>query len=414
MTIAELFVKIGVKGGEESKKAIGGIQGALKSLADTSLEAKAALIGTVYALEKLMTGAAQRGMDLQKFSNLTGLSTEALQRWQFAARQSGVANEDMAGGITAVQKAMGDMLTGKGAPAGFSIFAGATKFDMNRVRDTFYVMEKLKEFSKIAPPELAQSVIGSFGISNDVIQFMRSTQLDISKIKPTAIYGPEEIERLAKINVGWMNLRQTFDTFMGHETAKFGLPIVRHLQGALDVVIRLGQGLENLMIKFPALADAAKVAIMGIGIALMVFGGPLTALSAAITGIIYLMGEWDKHSKGEKSFFGSEEQKKTIKESSPSDILKNHKMDFLSVMMGDLAEGLGSVFTSGMGLGMGGPGNTGILPNPPSNVGTAKTNNVSINQNLNFQHDGKNSKQVAADSHKAIQQAARQIPVQGN
>lgn len=408
------MVKIGVKGGDTVAKSLGGIQGALKSLKDTSLEAKAALVGTIYALEQLMTGAAKRGSDLVKFNNLTDISVETLQRYQNAGRQMGVANEDMASSFVSVQKAMGDMLTGKGAPAGFSIFAGATKLDMSRVRDTEYVLKKLNEFAKQAPPELSNSVLGGFGLSQDMQAAMRKSTLAslAANVKPSEIYKPGEVETLNKINLAWMNLKNTFDMFMGHETARFGLPIVNHLKGALDLVIRTISSIEDLIGKFPSLKDAGQAAMLAIGAAMIAFGGPLTALSVAITGIIFLLGEWDKHSKGLESIFGGAEKTESG---------NGNKPGMLSSAMLDAENSLSGLWDDFWNKGKKNQESqpitampAEITPNAPTVAGANKVNNVTVNQSLNFQHDGKNSSKVAADTHKAIQQAARQFPIQGN
>jgi len=56
--ISELFVAIGVKGSEKTLSALANTRMSISSIASTSLEAKAAILGMAYALERLTTSAA--------------------------------------------------------------------------------------------------------------------------------------------------------------------------------------------------------------------------------------------------------------------------------------------------------------------------------------------------------------------
>lgn len=472
MTIAELFVKIGVKGAGDTGKALGGVKNALKSIADTSLEAKAALLAVVYGMEQLMTQSARRGMDLQKFADLTGLSTERLQRWQYAARQSGVDGEDMAASIKGVQGAMADMLTGKGAPAGMGIFAKAVGFDPAKARDTFYVMDKLREFARQAPPDIGNSVLRSFGLSDDTIQFMRKSKIELDKIRPTNVYSSSEIERLSKIHVAWENLWNTLKYFMGHGVANFGMPVVKELASAMDLVMKFTTAIETLIRRFPVLGDVGKVALMALAGAMIIMGGPLTALSAAITGIIFILGELNKDIEGQESvldkpMFGTEkkgpgflerwtgikppegmkaaynESQGGVREAAKTGKIpsgkKGEEGKSFSSIMKDIffpesnepnkkKESEATVLNQIVPTGKEDKDNTAAaVPNKieklssfgavPANskpvAGESKTQNINIKQDLNFQHPGTNAKQTADSMKKSLQDVARQLPTQG-
>lgn len=299
MTIAELFINIGVKGADVSAKALSGVKEGVGEVASSSLAAKAAIIGVVYGLEQLMAHSAQQGMALQQFANFTGLSTERLQRWQYAARQSGVSAEEMAGSFKGVQSAMTDMATGKGAPSGMGILARAVGFDSSKARDTFYVMEKLKEFAKIAPPDLGNSVLKSFGLSEATIQFLRTTKVDLDKIKPSSIYDTTEIERLAKINVAWSNLWNRFEMVIGHLNAQHGGVLIGALGKSLESLVGVVERLIRVSEKFPNLAKA----VLLVSVAFAAWMSPVVAASAAIAGLVYLLQEFEKFQEGKKGLF---------------------------------------------------------------------------------------------------------------
>ena len=315
MTIAELFVNIGVKGDEKAKAAVVGVKENLKEIGSSSLAAKAALVGVIYGLERLTGMAAARGMELKQFSAATGLSADTLQRWQYAARQFGVEGNEVAGTAKSIQNAMTNMLLGKGAPEGLGFVASKVGFDMSKARDAFYVMGKLQEFSKVVPPDIAGNVLKSFGVSENMFQFFRQNKMDLDKIKPSNLFSQGEIDALAKVDVAWSNFWNTLKMFSGHQVAKFGLPAVAELGKALKLMENWAAVVEKLIKQFPVLADVAKAAFGVITAAVLLLGGPIMQISAAITGIIALMGEWQKHKEGNKdSIFGDKDFKGNIVE----------------------------------------------------------------------------------------------------
>lgn len=312
MTIAELFVNIGVKGDEKAKQAVSGVKDNLKEIGSSSLAAKAALIGVIYGLERLTGMAAARGMELKQFSAATGLSADTLQRWQYAARQFGVEGNEVAGTVKTIQSSMTNMLLGKGAPEGLGLIAQKVGFDRNKARDAFYVMGKLQEFAKVVPPDIAGNILKGFGVSENMFQFMRQNKLDLDKIKPSNLFSQGEIDQLAKVDVAWSNFWNTLKMFSGHQVAKFGLPAVNELAKATKLMESWIKTVEVMIKQFPILADVAKAAFGVITAAVLILGGPIMQISAAITGIIALMGEWEKHKEGAKdSIFGSTKGDKT-------------------------------------------------------------------------------------------------------
>ena len=96
MNIGELFVNIGIKGTEKTIQALGNVKSGLGAVASTSLEVKAAIIGAIYALERLISTSADMGMSLANFKILFGNSTKELQQFQNAGREVGLTFEETA------------------------------------------------------------------------------------------------------------------------------------------------------------------------------------------------------------------------------------------------------------------------------------------------------------------------------
>jgi hypothetical protein len=296
VTIAELFVTIGVKGTDTAVKAVTGVKSSLADVASSSLAAKAAVLTVVYALERMMSASAQMGMGLQQFSASTGLSTDRLQRWQYAARQFGVGAEEVTGSVRGIQNAMTNMLMGKGAPEGMFMLSKYVGFDRTKARDTFYVMEKLQEFAKVAPPDIAGNILKSFGISESMFSFLRQNKMDLDKIKPSSLFSEREIAALARVDVAWANLWSRLKLLSGGLTAKFGLFAVDEISKSLSFLQRLFTAMNNLI----GIGPTMIAVFTAIGVALYAALGPIGPI---VAGLGLLFAELEKVAQGKDNAF---------------------------------------------------------------------------------------------------------------
>lgn len=276
MKIAELFVNLGIAGSEKAVGAMQGVQKGLGSIASTGLLAKAAALAAVYAIERLTSAAAHQGMGLNQFAEATGLSADMLQRWQYAARQFGVGAEEMEGTIKGVQDAMTSMLMGKGAPEHFGVFMQSMNVDPNRLRDTFYIMQKLQDFAKsgAAAPDVTKSLLKGFGISDNMFAFFKKNALDLAKIPKSQLFSDGEIGRLKAVDVAWSNLWAKIKMAIGHLTASKGLGIVGQLSKAADQAIRLFDALVKIADKLKLFDAFSK--------SLELFADALNSITAGI------------------------------------------------------------------------------------------------------------------------------------
>lgn len=360
MKIAEFFVQLGIKGDGSAKKGLKDVKSGLGEVKSMSLEAKAAIIGAIYALERMMSDSAKAGTGFMNFASLTGQSAIALQQWQFAARQVGVANEEVEGSFKAVQQSMTNMLLGKGAPEGMAMLANKVGFDPNKARDTFYVLEQLQKFAKEVPEDVGNAMIRSFGVSDNMIAAMRRNAFRPEVMKNAPVYGQGEINQLNKVDVAWSNLGNKIKMAFGHLTAKHGLSVVKDIAQLADQVMKLADA-------FVILAEKLKV-VEGIG---KVFEG------------------WTMIFKGLTDIASGKVSMKDIKEGA-----------------GDFMKGVYETAKESIN----GPGYT-IAP-PKQAPAENKTQNINVNQNLNFQHDGKDAKKTGASVNKAVKDAYRQLSAQ--
>jgi hypothetical protein len=386
MTIAELFVKLGIKGTDSAGRALKNVKGNLGEVKSMSLEAKAAIIGVVYGLQKMMSASAQQGTNLANFNALTGVSVQRLQEWQYAARQVGVANEDVVGSIKAVQGAMTNMLLGKGAPEGLAMLANKVGFDMQKARDPLYVMQQLQKAAKEMPPDIFQSIAKSFGVGEGMQAAMQRNAFRPDVFAKAPKYSDAQIKALDKVNVMWGNLGEKIQRAFGNFTAKDGGRIVTDITKITDSVIKL----VDALLKLEKALGAFKL------------------ISRAVEGwamIIDLLTEGINENVNTKDY-------KSKREPGKGGTMQKWKDGFLNdvesgkkfiQMLKDVDE-VGNLKRKNQ---------LKETSNPPAWMNrNGQPTTINNNMNMNFNHDGKNAEQTGRSVKKAVQDAYRQNAAQ--
>lgn len=369
MKIAEFFIALGIKGAPQVGKAIKGVRDGLSETKSMSLEAKAAIAGVIYGLERLMSQSAKNGTELLNFNSLTDLSARKLQQWQYAARQAGVDSQELTSNVKAVQNAMTNMLLGKGAPEGMAMLANKVGFDPKRARDTFYVLEQLQKFAKTVPADVGNAMLKSFGLSENIISSMRRNAFRPDVLGAAPTYSDKQINSLNKVDVAWSNLGNKIQMAFGQITARDGLRIVNEISKMTTEVLKLVDALVKL-------TDKMKV-FQVIGKVFEGWSGIIGGLTESFEGVSR-MGDFKNPTNPKEQGVGA-----WIKQAAKND-WESAKMNARYFMSQD------------------------ARPEGPT-----KSDEFIINQTLNFQHDGKDSKQTSKDVNKAVRDAYRQMSAQG-
>jgi len=394
VNIGEFFLSLGIKGAEKTLSALSNAKKGMGELGSASLEAKAALLGAAYAFERLMSNSARAGTDLENFNALTGISAQTLQQYQYAARQVGISNEEMASTFKGVQNVMTNMRLGKGAPEGLAILSGKVGFDSNRAKsDTTYVMKKLQEFAN-AEHEVGMRnfVLKSFGVGENVMAGMARNAFRPEVMQKAPTYNEKEIHHLDQANAAWSNLGNQVQMAIGHFNAAHGTQLVKDLSMILDKVIKLTEA-------FLKLAEVLHL-FEGIG---KIFEGWGKIFDLANGGV-----------KKVKDALSSPEGTKELGKNTLGFLKEMPSV--LGVMAGDLAE---KIMPSAQAAG---PNAAALKVKPSANpitpkmvspsVGNSVQSNSTqnnVNQTFHFQTDGSNHKQVGDANQKAVTKAFYQI-----
>lgn len=392
MNVGELFLNLGIKG---SEKTIGAVANARKGLAETgsvALETKAAIVGVMYALERLVAASGAAGTGLTNFNALTGLSTQTLQQWQYAARQAGESSEELAGSVKGVQAAMTNMLLGKGAPAGLGVLAQRIGFDMSKARDTFYVMQQLQKAAQTLPPDVGNALIKTFGVSDATIAAMRRNAFRPEVFAKAPAYSEKEIAALDRANIAWSNLGQKIQMTIGHLNAKHGQGLVKDMTLMVDSTMKLVTALVEL-------SEKLKV---------------FKAISWTVKELAGALDDISKWTSGKRSFWGEELDKngKVVGDKSAT-----HSMaDFFKAMvMGPEGGNKNGQVNVPEVKPIWDPSyyKSAAQPNVLNTKNVQSVHTTTVKQDLHFQHEGKDAKKTGDSVKQAVQQYVRQSSMQG-
>ena len=251
MNAGELFVNLGVKGADTTIASISGVVKGLGTAKSMSIEAKAGIVGMMYALEHLTSVSAERGMTMQQFALSTGLATDKLQNFQNAALQMGVKSADAMGAIKNIQQAMTEMQFGEGPLAGASKWlAGIGGLDPEKLKDAknapFYLLERFRDLTRAMPANISRLLLAP--VANDNLQaFFRSkysNDMFMNNFGP--VNSDKTIAALASAERAWLNLGNKIGHLFDQFTAKHGTELVNDFSHLADSVLKLVNALTTL------------------------------------------------------------------------------------------------------------------------------------------------------------------------
>lgn len=374
MNIGELFLNLGIKGTEKTVSSLGNVKKSMGELGSTSLEAKAAIVGAMYALERMFASSNAQGAALTNFNATLGVSAKTLQQYQYAARQVGVSNQEVEGSFRGLQSAITKTLMGEGAPKGLArlsmVTGDMTPADLLKMqKNPELLLQKLQEYAKREQNiGLRNETLKSFGLGDQMIAALSRGAFRQDVLNRAPIYSDRELGSLDKANAAWSNLANKIEMAVGKFNARHGLQLVNDISKITDAVLKLAEA-------FLKLAEKLKI--------------------FEVIGTVF---------KGWTMIFdslGKSADKITKDKEGPwKGFLKENK-DFLH---GLAQAGEGAAISLKESIA---PGTTGL------SVGGGKTQNISVNQNLNFQHDGKDHKRTAQSVHEAVRNSYRQLSAQG-
>ena len=309
------------------------------------------------------------GMSLANFKILFGNSTKELQQFQNAGREVGLTFEETASTVQASIKRMGEYLT-KGYPSGLgAVHNLGIDFDVDKAKtDWVYEILQLQQFaikalkSGVSRP-LIEQILESFGISNPKFQAgLISGIYTPENLSKGNILNESQIEQLRRTDVLLSRLGDKVKNLFAQFTASHGEQLVGDFTKIADQFFRMATALVKV-------AEQLKV--------FQLLGEAFQGWAIILEEIDTLLEKRAKQKEAQKnesrfSFFGE-------------------KYPF---------EKLGAPFLNSA--------TPTISPlNQGKNQGSIQ--NIDINQNLNFAHEGRQYHLITDSVNKAVYTASQQF-----
>lgn len=338
-TFNELITAWGFEIKPEAARAMNQVQGSLTSFKET-LETIGQNFTGGKSIDAFFTGFLGKSQELVNMSQTLGISTESLQKWQYAATASGVSSE----------RVISDLETLR------------TEYRMNEKG----VMRLADSFKKMSAGS-AYFYGKMYGISSDTVLMLRKGANAIKEMQERApILSDEEIERSADLNVKIQELKTKLQ-------ASAEIVVSKWVPGLTKVVDKFREWNEDNPEGVANAVNMISIALHGMAgawivgkissivgtfktFAMLLLGSPiaatLTAVGAAFAGLAY---DFQKFNSGGKSLIdwapiidGANEAKKLF-----TDIAtKLHDILESSGMLKSLKEDAGSVW-KGIKMGAG-------------------------------------------------------------
>lgn len=387
------------------KTGMGGIR-------DVSLEAKAAILAAVYALEKMTTGAANSGYEIQSLATYLDIGTKSLQQWRYAALQAGISNQEFDQSAKAVQNNIKQFAADGKLPKGSDIIANETSFNFSKKFKVDDIFPKLLEFAhnKKYSRENIETILEAWGLSSNEISQAIMGKFTTANLSKAPILKDNELGKLSNITVEWANLEAKVKMFMAHLTAKDGEEAVKNLNHMADSVFRIANDIERI---------STKLGIFkAIGYA---FEGWDKILGTAAD---VLEGKRDKNNSLENMILPSDQENKQLFSELNAEFQLNKSMPkstpYFDNFENSLGGGINSIFSgfkstsenifSGFKEAVYDLNHL-MEPKLPSrfSLPESKTTNT-VNQNITFQHPGVDAHRTKDDISKHVIAALRMIP----
>lgn len=297
MNVGELFLNIGIKGGDVVGKVLDQSEKGMSGLAFTAGEAKLAIAGIATAVEETFRQSGKAGHTLEVLADAVGVSTDKIQGLQNAFRNIGgdQAADQVGDLLQNLQKVQTQIGTGSTLNAWQEKFFASSPANREKfVHDKIYALEQVRQWlqkqdlSTDSARGRAENIVNSLvGGGAEVFHTLLRMKQDITSLKPGNIVA--DTRGLDKLNSGFANILRNIKVFGENQSAAFGPEFIANLSQITNSVIKL------------------TAALIKAGNAIGFFKGIGSLIQTASTII-------NETSNGVNSWFGSDKDKAKLQQ----------------------------------------------------------------------------------------------------
>jgi hypothetical protein len=250
----DLFVELGMKGDGAFLQGMGAIsEGMFGAFAGAQ-----AVVDSIEAVlgkfAQLAQASSENALGLQQFSNATGLSASKLQSLQNALLHFGGVNpKETLSAVESAQSAMTKLLMNEGSSKLGIIAQYSHGFDPKKaMTDTYYMVNKLREFAKAVPAQIGLSVFRDLGLGENFFGALRKSTGNLFNFNLLSRNTDAQLAKLSQIQIEWEELGIT----IGHAFDQFNLQHGEQIVDTLKELTTALIGMFNTIIGFLNALDA--------------------------------------------------------------------------------------------------------------------------------------------------------------
>lgn len=252
----ELITILGVDVARDAIAKLESFKNGVDSVKKTLLGLSVVITGAAATMGLMVKGAADEAMELQKLSEKTGISTDALQEWGYAAKKSGLDAKAITNDLTNLQKTMSSPIPGQFNQT-MAMFGVSARDASGKLKTTDQVLlDMAGKFQSMNQQKAAQWA-SKLGISDDTLLLLRKGKDGIEELRKEAhklggIIPEESIKRAADFKRQLAELQFAFHGI----TSQVAIAMIPALSRVVDLFKAwIGQNKEWLQQKLAVLME---------------------------------------------------------------------------------------------------------------------------------------------------------------
>lgn len=263
--IGELFFTLGVQGGDKTLQTLAGMQKGISNVASTSLAAKAAIVGVIYAFGSLLGASGQFGQNVSTMSSVLGISTKQLQQFEQAGIKAGVSIQDMDATINSSFSKMKSSSISGVLPDMWNFLNQTVGIDKERwlnpethLQEIFGSLQRLSKRTDITPA-IKQAVSENFGISNySILQGIERGKFAPDVIARQPFKSEGAIEQLNQVAAKLKQVKNEITSTFDNWSSEHGVQILEDFHKIEIAFLGMVTQLDKLLTKFGAFEKLAN------------------------------------------------------------------------------------------------------------------------------------------------------------
>jgi hypothetical protein len=280
MQVDELFVRLGVSA--DTIKLNDFVRG-LGAIPIQAAMGIAALAGLSLSIKDVVSDAMDLSVSFKGFEAQTGLSAQALQRWQNVALQANVSAEAVTSSVAGLQRQLADISLGRGNIAPFQMLGISPR------SDAFSVLATLRGRVQGMDRAMATNFISQMGLAPEMMNVLTLSDKKFREFSGTVIgLSPKQAEAFLHLRLELNRLKMAFQDTFSRMVGSL-LPVI---QPFIDRVLpRMAFFVENIVSGMVGLATwigNVKGVLPGLGLAIAAIAAVFAPWTIAVAGLILL------------------------------------------------------------------------------------------------------------------------------